>query len=68
MLPVRILLLEDDTQLRTALGQVLELEGYQVVTAADGAEAVEKAQRCREYGLFRTSVQSSSCKQDDHRS
>lgn len=43
MLPVRILLLEDDTQLRTALGQVLELEGYQVVTAADGAEAVEKA-------------------------
>ena len=43
MLPVRILLLEDDTQLRTALGQVLELEGYEVVTAADGAEAVEKA-------------------------
>jgi two-component SAPR family response regulator len=41
--PVRILLLEDDAQLRTALSQVLELEGYGVVTAADGAEAVKKA-------------------------
>lgn len=43
MEPVRILLLEDDAQLRTALGQVLELEGYVIASAADGAEAVEKA-------------------------
>ena len=43
MSPVRVLLLEDDVQLRNALGQVLELEGYQVVMASDGADAVQKS-------------------------
>jgi DNA-binding response OmpR family regulator len=41
--PTRILLLEDDLRLREALAEVLDLEGYKVVAAADGAEAVEKA-------------------------
>jgi DNA-binding response OmpR family regulator len=41
--PIRIFLLEDDQDLREALESVLELEGYEVVSAADGAEAVVKA-------------------------
>jgi DNA-binding SARP family transcriptional activator/CheY-like chemotaxis protein len=42
--PIRIFLLEDDVDLRSALESVLELEGYRVVAAADGAEAVAKAE------------------------
>jgi DNA-binding response OmpR family regulator/DNA-binding SARP family transcriptional activator len=41
--PIRILLLEDDRELRDVLSQVLDLEGYEVVSAGDGAEAVQKA-------------------------
>ena len=33
-----ILIIEDDDQIRTMLRQVLELEGYRVVTARDGRE------------------------------
>lgn len=42
--PVRIFLLEDDLDLRSSLESLLELEGYKVVAAADGAEAVNKAE------------------------
>jgi len=42
--PVRIFLLEDDLDLRSSLESLLELEGYEVVAAADGAEAVDKAE------------------------
>lgn len=41
---IRILLLEDDLDLRTALESALELEDYQVFAAADGAEALSKAE------------------------
>jgi two-component system, OmpR family, response regulator MprA len=36
----RLLVVDDDEALRTALGRALRLEGYQVDEAADGAEAV----------------------------
>jgi two-component system, OmpR family, response regulator MprA len=37
---VRVLVVDDDEALRTALGRALRLEGYEVDVAADGAEAV----------------------------
>lgn len=40
---IRVFLLEDDSDLRSALESVLELEGYEVLSAGDGAEAVSKA-------------------------
>jgi PAS domain S-box-containing protein len=36
-----ILLVEDETRLREAIGKVLELLGYQVLTAANGKDALE---------------------------
>jgi two-component system, OmpR family, response regulator MprA len=36
----RVLVVDDDEALRTALGRALRLEGYEVDVAADGAEAV----------------------------
>jgi two-component system, OmpR family, response regulator MprA len=37
----RILLADDDRAIRDSLRRALELEGYQVVTAADGAQALD---------------------------
>jgi CheY-like chemotaxis protein/CRP-like cAMP-binding protein len=39
----RILLIEDDTTLRETTAEILELENYEVVTAANGAKGVELA-------------------------
>jgi DNA-binding response OmpR family regulator len=39
----RILLVEDDPKTRTTVALYLEREGYDVVTAADGVEALERA-------------------------
>lgn len=36
----KIMLVEDDTDLRSCLAEVLEFEGYRVVTAASGKEAI----------------------------
>lgn len=41
--PTRILLLEDDAELREVLGDLLQLEGFEVFGAGDGAEAVAQA-------------------------
>ena len=41
---VRILVIDDDSELRTVLGVVLEGAGYEVVEAADGAEGLERYQ------------------------
>ncbi len=41
--PVCVLLVEDDNDQRTTLQFILEDEGYTVVTAADGREAVARA-------------------------
>ncbi len=38
--PVRVLVAEDDAEMRRLVRRVLEDEGYEVVTAADGREAV----------------------------
>ena len=41
-LPATILLVDDDERLRTAAGKVLAAEGYRVVGAGSGREALEK--------------------------
>jgi len=38
----RILIVDDDASVRRALGRVLENEGYQIMLAADGREALEQ--------------------------
>ena len=39
---MRVLVVEDDSQVRTALARALNFEGYDVETANDGAEGLEK--------------------------
>ena len=38
----RILILDDDEQIRESLGKVLRTEGYEILLAADGHEGLEK--------------------------
>jgi CheY-like chemotaxis protein len=38
----QVLIVEDDLDIRDALGQILEDEGYAVTTAANGLEALER--------------------------
>jgi CheY-like chemotaxis protein len=38
----RILVIEDDTQFRTTVGQILKAANYEVVLAADGDEGIQK--------------------------
>ncbi|HMC68698.1 MAG TPA: response regulator transcription factor [Mycobacteriales bacterium] len=42
-----VLVVDDDPQLREALSRALQLEGYQVVTASNGAQALEAVSRHR---------------------
>jgi len=42
MVPVRVMLVEDDDALRGAVGRALRLEGYEVDEASDGAEALAR--------------------------
>lgn len=44
-MPATILVAEDDEPIRLALREVLEVEGYQVIVAADGAEAMHMIAR-----------------------
>src|SRR5437868_13264840 len=39
----RILILEDETPMRTALKDVVEAEGYRAITAADGESGLKRA-------------------------
>ena len=50
MAKANILVLDDDPIVRRALTDLLTDEGYQVQTAADGAEGLEKARR-QEFNL-----------------
>ena len=45
ILDARILVIEDELPMRTALADCLEAEGYRVLTAADGPAGLEKALR-----------------------
>jgi two-component system chemotaxis response regulator CheY len=40
-----ILVVDDDPSIRTTVSDVLDLEGYRVVTAANGAEALEQVEQ-----------------------
>jgi two-component system, chemotaxis family, chemotaxis protein CheY len=42
-----ILVVDDDLSIRLAVTEILEFEGYQVTTAANGAEALETIERVR---------------------
>ncbi len=42
-MPVKVLVIEDEANLRDTVAYNLELEGYQVLTAADGSQGLEKA-------------------------
>jgi DNA-binding response OmpR family regulator len=44
--PRRILVVDDEPTIREVVGQYLELEGYQIIKAADGAEALRLAAAC----------------------
>ena len=43
--PRRVLVIEDDPEMRDALVEVLKLEGYEVSSAADGAAGLQDARR-----------------------
>jgi CheY-like chemotaxis protein len=42
----RVLIVEDDSSARRALRRLLEEDGYEVITAADGAEGLDLAIAC----------------------
>ena len=48
----RILIVEDDTDIREVLSQVLEFEGYAVHTVGNGQEALEHLQSSERPGLI----------------
>ena len=43
----RVLVVDDEPTLRSVVAQYLELEGYETVEAADGAEALERLRNVR---------------------
>ncbi|MGH7230337.1 MAG: response regulator [Nitrospiraceae bacterium] len=43
---IRILIIDDDDQVREMLREALETEGYQVSEAKDGRQAIEQDRRC----------------------
>ncbi len=43
----RVLIVDDEPNIRSFLAMVLEDEGYSVETASDGSEALDKVRRCR---------------------
>ena len=53
--PLRILLVEDDVDLRDSLVEVLKMEGYEVLAVTSGAEAVSAAVQ-REFDLMITDI------------
>jgi CheY-like chemotaxis protein len=48
----KILVVEDDADIREVLVQVLEFEGYQVITAENGREALERLSNAELPGLI----------------
>jgi DNA-binding response OmpR family regulator len=52
---VRVLVIDDDADLRTLIRDYLEYEGYEVATAADGREGLE-SQRARPADVVVTDI------------
>ena len=50
----RVLIAEDDDEMRSLLSQVLEADGYEVVTARNGFELYHKLQQCAGVGAWPT--------------
>jgi two-component system, NtrC family, nitrogen regulation response regulator NtrX len=48
----RILVIDDEPGIRQALGQLLEYEGYEVRTAASGAEGIAEYEKARPHLVF----------------
>src|SRR5262245_31809718 len=48
----RVLIVEDDASVREALATFLECEGYRVVEAADGVEALDRLRATSDVGLI----------------
>ena len=42
-----VLVVDDDPLIRTSISEILDLEGYPVATAANGAEALESVEKSR---------------------
>ncbi len=40
----RVLIIDDEERLRNLLARILQLEGYEVIVAADGKEGLRKLQ------------------------
>ncbi len=45
--PPRLMVVDDDRDIREALSEVLQVEGYEVIEAANGREALERAHAMR---------------------
>lgn len=58
---MKILLAEDDTQVRTELRELLSEEGYQVTTASDGIEAFEKFRDDKDVELLLLDIRMPRC-------
>lgn len=50
--PGAILIIEDDTDIRETFREVLELEGYKVLTAANGKDAIDRADPAQPVALI----------------
>jgi CheY-like chemotaxis protein len=56
MAPLTVLVVDDHAGARDVIGQLLEARGYGVVTATNGAEAIETLKQGREIGAIVTDV------------
>lgn len=54
--PRRILVVDDEESVRITTAAILEQEGYEVETASDGREALEKVKRGENYNLVLTDL------------
>jgi CheY-like chemotaxis protein len=52
MLKPRVLIVEDDASVREALATFLECEGYGVIEAGDGVEALQRLRATTDVGLI----------------
>ncbi len=56
MLPARVLLVDDEPQIRSLLRSLLSRQGYEVTEAADGVEALSLCEQGSSFDLLLTDV------------